>query len=520
MSFLRRLFGRQQEPPRSRRQSDTYDDAPQQGYEKATPDTWINNRYEVVGPPLMGGMGVVYICNDLQEDRPVALKAIRPQYSLDRDARDRFLREAAAWVDLGAHPNIVRCFSVENAYADGKPMVYLVLELIAKEQGYPDASLRSWLTPGCPLPLATALLFVLQIARGMRYAVNAIPGFVHRDLKPENVLVGMDRLPGWGVNRVRVTDFGLATVCRAISRRGVGSTTQHQVSGNEAPMSDAHLTDNAVGTPLYMAPEQWLDEPVGVYTDVYAFGCLLYEGIAGKPAVSGKSIQALQRQHCAGLISPLPPSVPATAREAVRRCLALDAGTRFQSWDDVVGAAESVYEEVTGRAPPPESIPMSPDQLETIAVGWSRNVIGLAYTELGRADLALGHFTRSADLAHAERELFLEGVALGNAGDAHYFLGRLHEATEYYRKSLEICQTIGDRLHQAWVTALLGRVLVTQGHADEAIELYEWSLSVYSELGHRRGESQVLGNLGSAHMSLKLSEQAIEYFTQALGISV
>ena len=131
----------------------------------------------------MGGMGIVYLCLDHGNDkRPVALKTFRPEYLPDRAARDRFLREGTTWVNLGAHPHIVRAYQVVRV-GDGTE-VYLALELVAKEQGREDASLRSWLTPGKPLPLDQALLFALQIARGMKHAAEVIPGFVHRDLKP------------------------------------------------------------------------------------------------------------------------------------------------------------------------------------------------------------------------------------------------------------------------------------------------------------------------------------------------
>ena len=164
--------------------------------------------YEIAGRPLMGGMGIAYICLDTETDRPVALKTFRPELLPDRAARDRFLREGTAWVDLGAHPHVVRCYEVLRI----DPEVYLVLELIAKEQGRDDASLRAWLSPGQPLPVEQSLLFTLQIARGMKHATHVIPGFVHRDLKPENVLVGADHLSQAPTNRLRVTDFGLAAV--------------------------------------------------------------------------------------------------------------------------------------------------------------------------------------------------------------------------------------------------------------------------------------------------------------------
>ncbi len=95
-------------------------------------------QYEIAGRPLVGGMGVVYICHDLKEDRPVALKTFKPEYLPDRAARDRFLREGTAWVDLGSHPHIVRCYEVLRI----DPEVYLVLELVAKEQDREDGYSR------------------------------------------------------------------------------------------------------------------------------------------------------------------------------------------------------------------------------------------------------------------------------------------------------------------------------------------------------------------------------------------
>ena len=78
------------------------------------PGTLIAGRYEVAGHPLLGGMGIVYLCFDHQDQRPVALKTFKPEYLPDRAARDRFLREGTAWVDLGSHPHIVRCYEAER----------------------------------------------------------------------------------------------------------------------------------------------------------------------------------------------------------------------------------------------------------------------------------------------------------------------------------------------------------------------------------------------------------------------
>src|SRR3990172_4695752 len=108
----------------------------------------------------------------------------------------------------------------------------------------------------------------------MQYATEKIPGFVHRDLKPENILVGTDKLPGTNINRLRVTDFGLA---KTLAVSGVNSIIDDV---SELKPNQIQFT-RGVGTPLYMAPEQWKGEPVGVFTDVYAFGCILAEMLTG-----------------------------------------------------------------------------------------------------------------------------------------------------------------------------------------------------------------------------------------------
>ena len=273
-----------------------------------SPGSLIANRYEVVSRPLLGGMGIVYLCMDRWESQPVALKTFKPEYLPDRDARDRFLREGTAWIELGRHPHIVRCYGVERI-GDGTE-VYLVLELVAKEQNYPDASLRSWLIPGVPLPIEQVLLFALQIVHAMQHATTVIPGFIHRDLKPENVLVGADRQIGWEINRLRVTDFGLAHILEGSVEQGKGgiytAKPQGSNSSNNHPaslISRAQLT-HGVGTPLYMAPEQWLGKTEGLYTDIYSLGCMLYEMLVGRWIVDGQTITELQTAHCSGKLEP------------------------------------------------------------------------------------------------------------------------------------------------------------------------------------------------------------------------
>ncbi|MFT3894893.1 MAG: serine/threonine-protein kinase [Anaerolineales bacterium] len=280
-------------------------------------DSLIIKRYKVLQAPdpanniLAGGMGMVYFCHDTKENRPVALKFIKPELLSDRSKREHFLDEGKAWIDLGYHPNIVRCYDVKNV----DPNVFLVLELIDKEQGMKDASLRAWLDHG-PIPLNHALLFSLQIARGMQYATDKIPGLVHRDLKPENLLIGTDKVAGTNVNRLRVTDFGLV-------RKVIDSIQSVQEPAPEfIKHEQLQYTQNA-GTLGYMAPEQIEGKSLGVFTDIYALGCILYEMLTLQ-----RGSHYLISQH---LFEPI--------RNFLSRSMAANPKDRYQTWTEVTARA-------------------------------------------------------------------------------------------------------------------------------------------------------------------------------------
>ena len=479
------------------------------------PGTLIAGRYEVASRPMMGGMGIVYICLDHEQDRPVALKTFRPEYLPNRAARDRFLREGTHWVDLGMHPHIVRCYQVVRT-EDGLE-VYLALELIAREQNCPDASLRSWLIPGRPLPVETALLFTLQVARGMRHAVARIPGFVHRDLKPENVLVGADHLPGTTINRLRVTDFGLASVIQEAGskRQNVGSVKQEA-----SAMRHTQLTHGAVGTPLYMAPEQWTGQPVGVYTDVYALGCILYEMLTGYTAATGDNPDDWARAHCTGDLRPLPETIPAPVRYLLARCLAFAPASRYLEWDNVEFVLRNAYAAVTGESAPPSADTMTLSHEERVAVGWSYNTIGGSYLDIGKAEVAVSYFERAAAVGQAEGEQALEGAALSNLGLAYACLGDVRRTIGYYEQCLEIAREIGNQDGEGAALNNLGDAYRRLGDARRALEYLEQALAIAYEIKDQRRICETLSNLGTIYQGLGSWPHAIEFYEQALAIAL
>jgi serine/threonine protein kinase len=478
------------------------------------PGDRIAGRYEVASRPLMGGMGIVYLCYDHQADRPVALKTFRPEYLPDREARDRFLREGTVWVSLGKHPHIVCAYGVEYI-GDGRE-VYLVLELVSKEKGHEDASLRSWLKPWKPLSVDQTILFTVQIVRALQHAAALIPGFVHRDLKPENVLVGADRLTSVDINRIRVTDFGLASVAPSSSPEILAFESSLEKPASR--LRRTQLTRGIVGTPLYMAPEQWKGEGVSVQTDMYALGCIVYEMVAGQPAVNGSSVETLMQAHCRGDIRPLKNVASRHLAQFGQRCLALDPKGRYRNWEEVERALEIAYRSTTQKALPEIERTEKSGWAERVALGHSQDRIGLSYLDIGKAKVALGYFQRALEISTREGALRLEAVAQGNLGQAYLDLGEAQRAIGYFRQCLAIARSIGDPLAQASALNNVGNAYAALGDLQRGIIYHEECLDYYRKSGDRGGEGSALNNLGTAYEEMGDARRAIGYYEKALSI--
>ena len=471
-----------------------------------SPGTKIG-QYEIASLPMMGGMGVVYFALDHGNDgRPVALKTFRPELLPDRAARDRFLREGTAWVELRNHPHIVCCYEVK--YYD--PTAFLVLELIAKEKNMPDASLRSWLIPGRPLPLEQALLFALQIARGMQYATEKIPGFVHRDLKPENILVGADKVFGTNINRLRVTDFGLV---KTIANVGISTKKEEELRPDQIQFT------RGVGTPLYMAPEQWKGEPVGVFTDVYAFGCIFYEMLSGQCAAIGKTITELQISHCDGRLRTFHKNLPQDVELLIAKCLVLNPANRYIAWNEVVSDLDHSYIKCSGEPSPQVNASVASIFEQKGQEGWSYNAMGMAYAHMGKAEMSVNYFEKSLLIARENKDHYGEGTALGNLGGAYLDLGEVKRAIGYFEQALTISRKTGSRDGECANLGNLGNAYSNLGEMRQAIRHYEQVLIISREIRDRPREGVTLSNLGIACKNLGEVQQAIGYFEQALAIS-
>jgi serine/threonine protein kinase len=287
--------------------------------------------YEIVALLGAGGMGEVYKARDTRLGRDVAIKVLPAAYAADADRLRRFEQEARAASALD-HPNIV----VVHDIGTHKGAPYLVTELLE------GANLREHLGRG-PLPPAKVTELATEIASGLAAAHEK--GVVHRDLKPENVFVTRD-------GHVKILDFGLA---------------KHFATGPPSPQSELPTQDMAratqagvlLGTVGYMSPEQVRGEPADARSDIFSFGCVLYEMLGGRPAF--KKDTAVETLHAILKEDPLPvaspsgsssgPPSPAVQR-IVRRCLEKRPADRFASAADLHAALQALLHLVPASSEP------------------------------------------------------------------------------------------------------------------------------------------------------------------------
>lgn len=274
-------------------------------------------RFLIVEAVGQGGMGVVYRAYDPALDRRVALKLLRARAGVgDTGGTARLAREAQAMARL-AHPNVVPVYDVGRT----GDSLFVAMEFVD------GATLQRWLSETAR-PWRETLAVCIQAGRGLEAAHAA--GIIHRDFKPANVLVGKD-------GRARVTDFGLA--------RSSGDAERPSTPVPAGPLSlETPLTiaGSVMGTPGYMAPEQYLGQPSSAATDQYAFCVTLYEALYGQRPFSGPDLQTMARLTQAGQVPPPPKgsTVPAWLFPLVARGLAPNPLDRHPSMHALLEALE------------------------------------------------------------------------------------------------------------------------------------------------------------------------------------
>ena len=240
----------------------------------------LKDRYEFSRELGRGGMAVVYLGKDTKHDREVAVKVLFPELAASIGG-DRFEREIKLAAKL-QHPHILGLY--DSGVADG--LLFYVMPFVKGE------SLRDRLDREGQLPIEDAVQITLEVAGALGHAHEN--GIVHRDIKPENILISN--------GHSLVADFGIAKLA---SEGGGQKLTQ---------------TGMALGTPVYMAPEQAAGEKVGPTADIYSLGCMLYEMLAGEPPFTGKNAMAIMARHAMETVPSIRivrSSVPEEVEEAI-----------------------------------------------------------------------------------------------------------------------------------------------------------------------------------------------------------
>lgn len=303
----------------------------------------VGDRYRVERELGRGGMAVVYLADDLKHGRRVAIKVLDPALA-ETVAADRFLREMEVAARL-SHPRIVPLLDSGAASS----LIYYVMPYVEGE------SLRERLEREGQLSIEDAVSIVRQAAAALAYAHDR--GIVHRDVKPENILLS-------GHEAV-VTDFGIA---HALTEAGGTRLTRSGV---------------AVGTPLYMSPEQASGrDKVDARSDVYSLGCILHEMLAGEPPFSGRTAQAVTARklsESAPDLRMVRESVPVSVAAVVRKALARLPADRYRSAAELAEALKRTEEPGAG------DLQVSEQNLvpRRVSTWWRRAAVGLGVALLG-----------------------------------------------------------------------------------------------------------------------------------------
>ncbi len=304
----------------------------------------ILSHYRIVSKLGAGGMGEVYLAQDTKLDRKIALKILPADLAANQDRMRRFTQEAKAAAALN-HPNIATIHEIGES--DG--VNFIAMEFID------GATLREKIHQE-QTDLRKLLRYLQHVAEGLAKAHAA--GIVHRDLKPDNIMITRD-------GHAKILDFGLAKLIEQPPMSGGDSS---EVATAVMPQ---HSTPGAImGTVGYMSPEQaqGKTKEIDQRSDIFSFGCILFEAATGKKPFEGDSV--IKSLHMvvyepAPPIADFNPSAPAELQRIVRRCLAKDPDERYQSIKEVAIELKELRREIEGAGidttvPPPQRLGVPP----------------------------------------------------------------------------------------------------------------------------------------------------------------
>ena len=479
----------------------------------------IEGRYEI-HYIKRGGMGIVFLCYDDEFKKPVAIKTFQDKYLMDKDSIDRFMWEAETWVRLEKHKNIVRANYVENI--SGRP--YIFLEFVPGDKTY-GSDLTGWIHYN-GLDLNTTLNFAIQFCLGMEHAERKFNEmgkvFVHRDIKPGNIMVTQDKV-------VKITDFGLVKVILE-SKEDFEITKDATVAMNVRSLGFSKA-GSICGTPHYMSPEQCKGEyKIDIRSDIYAFGCVLYEMLTGQPPFICPTFDDYIRSHLTVRPKPpkeLSPDIPKQLNTLVMKCLEKEPSKRYQGFKSLGDELSEIYFQQSGERIKEET-PQDLDARELNNKGASLENLGKyqeaiacynrvleinprdagAWSNKGNALNKLGKLQEAVDCYDRALEINPRyAVTWSNKGVALYNLGKIQEAVDCYDRALEI----NPRFEKAWNNK--GNALGDLGKYQEAVDCYDRALEINPRL------EEAWNNKGVALDDLGKYQEAVDCYDRALEIN-
>lgn len=383
--------------------------------EELRPPTTLSH-YRIVSKLGAGGMGEVYLAQDTKLNRKVALKILPTKLAANQDRMRRFVLEAQAAAALN-HPNIAHIYEIGES--DG--VNFIAMEFVEgktlREKIYQEKS-----------ELIVLLKQLLQVAEGLAKAHAS--GIVHRDLKPDNIMITSD-------NHAKILDFGLAKLLEGrgeeeTGRRGDGETggvgdegqtliapsPRHPVSPSPNPVTSPGLVMGTVG---YMSPEQAGAKPVDQRSDIFSFGCILYEAVTGHKPFGGDSVvDTLHKiiHDPAPAITDFTPSASSELQRVIRKCLAKEPAKRYQTIRDTANDLEELLEEMKGVSNLERSVAPTTSAITSSEPGRTNDGLGAESTasvtrpHVSSAEYIVSGF-KNHKLVLVIALLLLVGVAIG-----------------------------------------------------------------------------------------------------------
>jgi serine/threonine protein kinase len=470
----------------------------------------LEDKFRVLALIGEGGFAQVHLVESKKYQHKLAVKTYKKDFFTDPNIQLRFNREAKIWMDIGAHPNIVRLF-----YVDSKARhLYVGMEYIPPNQDAPN-TLEGYLLSK-QISLNQSIRWAIQFCHGMEYAYSR--GLrAHRDIKPSNIMIDESKT-------LKISDFGIAAGFNEI-------INANNIPNNEKSKISAHLgftkTGDWLGTPEYMSPEQFIDfSQCDVRSDIYSFGIVLFQmcNVGNLPFSTAHDeedwMEAMQELH-----STIPiPEFESPLQHIVKKCLNKHPDDRYQSFIELREDLEQILLENTGvKLPTPRPFEYTVGDIINRGNGYSR--MGFFKEAIECYDNVIKNNAYQTDAINGkamcllEQGLDKEALALFNKAISlspntpNYWLnrGNYYFAREQYSRALSDYQdSIKLDSGDSFVWSNIGTCLLRMCKYTDSLFYFNKALEIECNL------AETLGNKGAALCLLDQYDEALRCFDQAL----